>query len=424
MPREMVITTARRVYRSYGFVPIDTPVLEYLEILTGKGSEETDRQMYSFEDNGGRKVGMRFDLTVPLARFVAQHINDLGTPFKRYHIGKVWRGEAPQAGRYREFMQCDFDTIGTTSIVSDIETALIIHDLIRAIGFEKFTIQLNNRKVLTGLLEKLELQSYSTEVLRALDKIAKIGSQKVSEEMMSTTDANQQQVDAILKFASIDGNNHEILTEAEKQLGGNETASEGLHQLRQIVDAANSAGITESNLKVSISVARGLDYYTGTVLETFLGDLPEIGSVCSGGRYDNLASVYTKQLLPGIGASLGLDRLLAAMDQLGMLPQTKTGADLLIVLFDRDRLNEYVAIANALRANGIGVEIYPDAKKMGQQFKYADRKGFAATLVAGSNEFEKGVVQIKWLESGEQLEVPHSEDCNEIVDYLKTRLGR
>src|SRR4051812_11607023 len=205
IPRERLIETARRVYRSYGFSPIDTPALEYLEVLTGKGGEETDKQLYRFEDHGGRKVGMRFDLTVPLARFVAQHINRLGTPFKRYHIGTVWRGENTQAGRYREFMQCDFDTIGTLSPAADIETALVIHDLLRAIGFSDFTIHVNNRMVLTGLLQRLELADKSTAVLRALDKLHKIGADAVADEMVETAGATKQQALEVLKLAAISG---------------------------------------------------------------------------------------------------------------------------------------------------------------------------------------------------------------------------
>jgi histidyl-tRNA synthetase len=422
IPREKLMETARRVYRSYGFVPIDTPTLELSEILCGKGSDETDRQMYRFQ-HGKHDVAMRFDLTVPLARFVAQHHNVLGLPFKRYHIGNVWRGERPQAGRYREFAQCDFDTIGTTSIASDIETVLVINDLMRAIGFERFTIRINNRKILNGLLQKSGLFEKSVVVLRALDKLPKIGRDKVKLEMLEATGAEETQVDEILKLAEINGNNSEILAQLQPMCAGNELAELGVEELSQIITATSAVGITDENLKIDVSIARGLDYYTGTIVETFLDDLPSIGSVCSGGRYDNLAGLYTKQKLPGIGASLGLDRLLAAMEKLDLIPKTQTTAEVLIVQFDASKLSEYLRIAADLRAQGIAVEVFPEAKKLNQQFKYADRRGAKAVIVAGENEFAAGNVQIKWLSDGSQAEVALSEGSGEIAEWLAARLN-
>jgi histidyl-tRNA synthetase len=422
IPRERLIETAKQVYRSYGFVPIDTPALEYSEILCGKGSEETDRQMFRF-DHGKHDVAMRFDLTVPLARFVAQNANELGLPFKRYHVAPVWRGERPQAGRYREFIQCDFDTIGTRSIASDIETGLVIYDLMRAIGFEKFSIRVNNRKVLNGLLEKFGLAEESVGVLRSLDKLPKIGREKVAEEMREVTSASEPQVKEILQLAEVRGSNAEVLAQLEPLAAGNELAEEGLSQLRAVIDAAASVGITDTNLQVDVSIARGLDYYTGTIYETFLDDLPSIGSVCSGGRYDNLAQLYTKQELPGIGASLGLDRLLAAMQTLEMLPATRTTADVMIVQFAKDHLQSYLGMAHQLRAGGIKTEVFPDAKKLNQQFKYADRRGFDAVLIAGDDELAANKVQVKWLADGSQTELSTEEDCTEIVAFLKARLA-
>jgi histidyl-tRNA synthetase len=422
IPRERLMETARNVYRSYGFVPIDTPTLEYAEILCGKGSEETDRQMYRFM-HGKRDVAMRFDLTVPLARFVAQHANELGLPFKRYHIGTVWRGERPQAGRYREFAQCDFDTIGTTSIASDIETAMVIFDLMKAIGFEKFSIRMNNRKVLNGLLEKFGLLESSVAVLRTLDKLPKIGRDKVKDEMLEVTPATEEQVNNILQLAEISGTNEEILKQLEKLCAGNELAELGHAQISEIIAATSAVGIGQEHLQIDVSIARGLDYYTGSIFETFLGDLPTIGSVCSGGRYDNLAQLYTKQELPGIGASLGLYRLLAAMQSLNMIPESKTTADVLIVQFDKTRLSDYISMAATLRQSGLKVEVYPDAKKLNQQFKYADRRGFQATIIAGADELAAGVVQVKWMESGEQSEIPWSDDGGEVVEYLNERLS-
>jgi histidyl-tRNA synthetase len=423
IPRERLIDTARRVYRSYGFSPIDTPALEYLEILQGKGSEETDKQLYKFEDHGGRMVGLRFDLTVPLARFAAQHVGELGVPFKRYHIASVWRGENTQRGRYREFMQCDFDTIGTRSIAADIETALVIHDLMRAIGFDQFVIRVNNRKVLSGLLERLDLADRATAVLRSLDKLGKIGPEKVAEEMTSANVATPDQARQIVRLSEITGSNEDILRQIEPLVAGSAKGAEGAAQLRELLAAANAAGVPDERIKLDVSIARGLDYYTGTIYETFLDSLPGIGSVCSGGRYDNLADLFTSQELPGVGASLGLDRLLAAMEELGMVEKIATPAEVFIPYFEADKLHEYLKIAAALRAAGIGVEVYPDAKKLGQQLKYADRRGFRIALIAGGDEFSQNRIQIKDLQKAEKRDVPLDNDFHELIATVKEALG-
>jgi histidyl-tRNA synthetase len=406
IPRERLIETARRVYRSYGFSPIDTPALEYLEILTGKGGEETDKQLYKFKDHGDRDVGMRFDLTVPLARFAAQHLAELGTPFKRYHIATVWRGENTQRGRYREFMQCDFDTVGTRAVAADIETALVIHDLFRALGFEAFTIHVNNRMVLNGLLERLGLRDKSASLLRSLDKLNKIGPDKVAAEMVEFAGATTQQAQEVLKLAALSGTNEEILKQLEPLVGGSETGQEGVARLSELLAATTATGVPAARIKLDVAIARGLDYYTGTIFETFLDALPGIGSVCSGGRYDNLAALFTSQELPGIGASLGLDRLLAAMEELDMIERVTTPAEVFIPLFDAARLHEYLRLAAAVRATGVGVEVFPDSKKLGQQLKYADRRGFRLALVVGEDEFTAGVVQIKDLATGQSETVP------------------
>jgi histidyl-tRNA synthetase len=400
IPRERLIATAQCVYRSFGYSPIDTPALEYLEILAGKGGEESDRQMYAFEDHGGRKVAMRFDLTVPLARFVAQHVNELGLPFKRYHIATVWRGENTQHGRYREFMQCDFDTIGTKSVAADIETALVIYELVSQIGptFGKplpFTIRVNNRAVLSGLLSKLGLADKSVALLRALDKLGKVGRQKVAEEMVAAAGATPEQADQVLKLAELSGTNDEVLAQLGPLVAGNPQGEEGVERLRQILRGAKAGGVPESALQLDVSIARGLDYYTGAIFETFLADLPKIGSICSGGRYDNLAGLFTKQELPGIGASLGLDRLLAALEELGMIDKVRTPAPVLIAYFDAARLDDYLRIAATIRAAGIGVEVFPEPKKLGQQLQYADRRGFRVAIIAGQREFDAGTCQVK-----------------------------
>jgi len=399
MPRERLMETARKVYRSYGFAPIDTPALEYEEILTGKGGEESDKQLYRFEDHGGRKVALRFDLTVPLARFVAQYHNDLGLPFKRYHIGPVWRGENTQRGRYREFIQCDFDTIGVETITADIEAVLVVHDLFRALGFEKFQIRVNNRKVLNGLLASLGLSEHSAGILRVLDKLPKAGEAKVREELTTALALDGTRADEVIRIASISGSNAAILAEL-KPLARGETGEKGLAELAELLRCVEAAGVPAERVQLDPSIARGLDYYTGTILETFLGDLPAIGSVCSGGRYDNLAQLYTKERMPGIGASLGLDRLLAAMEELGMLEKRRTPVSLMLAFFDAQHLSDYLRLASRLRAAGIGVEFYPEPKKLGAQLKYADRRGFKRALILGSDEWKNGRCQLKDLASG------------------------
>lgn len=421
IPREKLMEVARRVYRRYGFVPIDTPTLELLEILTGKGSEETDRQMYHFVDNGGRAVGMRFDLTVPLARFAAQHIQELGIPFKRYHIAPVWRGETPQAGRFREFVQCDFDTIGTTGVVADIETALVIHELMHEVGVHRFQIRINNRQVLTGLLEQLDLNGSSAAVLRALDKFDKVGADQVSKEL-TLAGLNATQTDQVLALSAIRGSTEEVLSQLDPLLKGSEQGQRGIDRLRTICGAMKAAGVSEDFYRLDVSIARGLDYYTGVVFETTLSDLPSIGSVCSGGRYDNLAEVYTKQHLPGIGASLGLDRLLAALEQLGLIPKTASAADVFIPLFDASRLNDYFALASIVRKAGWSAEVYPEPKKLGQQLKYADQRGFKIALIAGSQELDAGEVQIKNLTSQIKTQVDWRSNPDNLVDGLTQML--
>ena len=421
IPREWVIETARRVYRSYGFSPIDTPALEHLEILTGKGSDETDKQLYRFEDHGGRPVGMRFDLTVPLARFVAQHIQELGTPFKRYQIANVWRGENTQRGRYREFMQCDFDTIGTTSLLADIEMVLVINDLLSALAVGEFTIHINHRGILNGLLDKLGLANQTTAILRTLDKLAKIGKEKVRHELTETVGATEAQTEQLLGLSSLEGSNEQMLANAEQLVAGSEVGERGVSQLRELIDSVLATIPTAANnrLRFEASISRGLDYYTGIVLETTLNDLPEIGSVASGGRYDNLANLYTSQKLPGVGASLGLDRLLAALEELGRLEQTQTTAEVFIPFFDSTRRNDYLQLAAQLRAADIGVEFFPDAKKLGKQLQYANRRGFRIALILGCDEFAARECQVKDLAIGESQTVALADDAQLLIAKIR-----
>jgi histidyl-tRNA synthetase len=418
MARERIIEIARTVYRSYGFSPIDTPALEYTEILLGKGGAESDKQLFRFNDQGGRDVALRFDLTVPFARFAAQHLNDIGTPFKRYHFGNVWRGENTQRGRYREFMQADFDTIGTESNASDIETLLVIHDLFVALGFEQFTIRINNRLVLNGLLEKLGLADKTGGVLKALDKLHKIGRDGVIAEMAGDVGATSDQAKQVLELADLKGTPGEILQKLTPLLAGSVAGEEGLARLRELFAAARMAGIPQERIELDVSIARGLDYYTGTIYETFLTDDPTIGSVCSGGRYDNLAALFTNQKLPGVGASLGVDRLLAALENMKLIDSASTPAPVLVVLFDQKHLGDYLRIGRKLRAAGINAEVFPDARAVGKQLKYADRKGFRLALIAGPDEFQSGQWQLKDLKSGQQSKVAEVALVDEVRKLL------
>jgi len=421
LARERILDVARRVYRSFGFAPIDTPALEYLEILTGKGSAETDKQLYRFTDHGGREVGMRFDLTVPFARFCAQHIASLGTPFKRYHMATVWRGENTQRGRYREFMQCDFDTIGTTSPVADLETVLVVHDLLAAIGIERFTIRINDRRVLGGVLASLGLADLATDVLRSLDKLGKATRDAVKAELIGHGVAAEA-VERLLKMAELSGSMADVLAGLESLVADSESGRAGVAALRAILDGVQAAGVAEGRVVVDPSIARGLDYYTGIVLESFLDDLPTLGSICSGGRYDNLAGLYTKQALPGVGASLGIDRLLAGLEELGKLSAVETPAEVFLVFFDEAHLADYLRVASALRAAGMAVEFFPEAKRVGQQLKVAAKKGFPAALVIGSDEFAAGTAQFKNLATQQSTTIDWHGDLHVLVDAVHSQM--
>ena len=419
LARERILDVARSVYRSYGFAPIDTPALEYLEILTGKGSEETDKQMYRFTDHGGREVGMRFDLTVPFARFAAQHVHELGLPFKRYHMATVWRGENTQRGRYREFMQCDFDTIGTTSPVADLEMVLVVHDLLAAIGVGGFTIRINDRRVLAGVLSRLGLAERGPAVLRSLDKLGKATPQAVAAELAGHG-VGPEAVESLMEMARLAGPAEAVLTRLATLVGDVETGLQGVHALRDIVTGAAAAGVADGRIVVDPSIARGLDYYTGIVLESFLEDLPALGSICSGGRDDNLAGLYTKQPLPGVGASLGIDRLLAGLEELGRLEAVETPAHVFLVHFDADHRDDYLRIAAALRAVGVAVEFFPEAKRVGQQLKLAAKRGFPAALILGGDEFTAGTAQFKNMRTQESVVIDWHGDMHVLVDAVRS----
>lgn len=414
--REWIVDTAKSVYRSFGFLPIDTPALEYSEILLGKGGSESDKQMYRFEDQGGRDVAMRFDLTVPLARFVAEHAGTLGLPFKRYHVGPVWRGENTQRGRYREFLQFDFDTIGTTSPASDIETVLVVVELVRALGLTDATVRFNHRGVLNGVLERLELTAHAPAVLRSLDKLPKIGAERVAEEIAAATGASRSQIDQILALGRVTGSTAEVLDRIGELAGDSVSGAAGVERLAAVAAGLEASGVGEHEFAIDVSIARGLDYYTGLVYETFLASTPGIGSISSGGRYDDLAAVYTKQELPGIGGSLGVDRLLDAFEELDRIGEAPASATVLLTLFDENRLEDHLAVAARLRHSGISVEVYPDARKLGAQLRYADRRGHRFAVIIGDGEWDAGTAQLKALRTGESSEVPLEELADRIRD--------
>jgi len=404
LERERMVEVAKGVYRSFGFAPIDTPALELAEVLLGKlePGAEIARQLYRFTDNGGRDVALRFDLTVPFARFAAMYTQELGLPFKRYHVGSVWRGENTQAGRYREFLQCDFDTIGTASGAADVEVALVIHDLLVALGFERFTVSISDRHVLGGVLDALGVGDRAVGVLRTVDKLVKQGPDLVRDELVDQVGLTGVQAADILDLAAGD------LEVVADRFGASERVTGGIERLREIFAVAAAVGIPEGRLVVDLSISRGLDYYTGTVYETFLGDLPTIGSVCSGGRYDDLAGLYTNQALPGVGASLGLDRLLAAKEELGLVGTAATPAPVLFVRFPDVGLADLHAMAAEVRRSGVGAEVYPDQRKVGPQLQMAERRGARVAVLAGPAELAEGNVKVKDLAARTEAAVPRS----------------
>lgn len=403
-----------KVYRSYGFVPIDTPVLEYSEILLRKSNGETEKQVFRFLDNGKRDVALRFDLTVPFARFTAEHESELYFPFKRYHIAKVWRGEKPQAGRYREFVQCDIDTVGSDSAASDFEILSVMKAALNEIGVDKIKIHVNHRGIFNRFLARLGAAEKSEDILRSVDKLAKVGEAEVKKELAGCT-ASSEKADEILEYIKGTGTFEETLEKLEKMAGGE---ADDTRRMREIYEMMEAAGI-ESTYILDPSITRGLDYYTGVVYETFLDELPSIGSVCSGGRYDNLAGLYTKTRLPGVGASIGLDRLIAGLEQLGKTTDKKSYIDAEIYCMDKSLSVLYQKVAAEMRRNGVAVEVFPEAKKMGQQYAVTDAKGIGWGILIGSNEAEKNVVTLKNLRTREQFENLTAEQAAEKIKEAK-----
>lgn len=404
--RSDLIEKLTKTFRSYGFVPIDTPVLEYTEILLRKSNGETEKQMFRFEDNGGRDVAMRFDLTVPFARFTAQHKEELYFPFKRYHISKVWRGEKPQAGRYREFVQCDFDTVGSDSAVSDFETLSLMKAALSAIGVDEIKIHVNHRGIFNRFLKKLGLSEKSEDILRAVDKIAKVGEEKVSaelEEITGSAGSSAKIIDYIKPLSSFE----ETLSHIEELAGGEDEDSK---RMKTIFSMMKAAGI-EGTYMLDPAITRGLDYYTGIVYETFLEKLPSIGSVCSGGRYDNLAGLYMKEKLPGVGSSIGLDRLIAGLSELGITNAKGSYLDVEIFNTDENLNVQYQEVAAKLRKEGISVEVFPDTVKINKQYSVTDKKQIPWGIMLSSNSETANTITLKNLKTREIFESISIEDA-------------
>ena len=405
---ERIMEVLRRTYSLYGFTPLDTPVIESSDVLLAKGGGETEKQIYRFQ-KGDADLALRFDLTVPLAKYVALHYNDLTFPFRRYQIGKVYRGERAQRGRFREFYQADIDIIGDgkLSIVNEAEIPSIIYKTFSTLGLKRFQIRVNNRKILNGFYAMLGLTEKSGDIMRTVDKLDKIGPEKVKAILMDEEIAlSEEQASEILKFIAITGTNEEVLAALEGYQNRNEVFDEGLTELNTVVKYLAAFGVPAENFAVDLTIARGLDYYTGTVYETTLLDHPEIGSVCSGGRYDNLAEYYTDKQLPGVGISIGLTRLFYVLGEQGMLnPDLPTAPAAVLILPMTDDLSAAISLATQLRENGIRAQIHGENKKFKQKISYADKLGIPYVIFLGEDEINAGVVACKDMATGEQTKL-------------------
>ena len=409
-------------YQKFGFLPIDTPIIEYAEVLLAKAGGETEKQIYRFE-KGDTDLALRFDLTVPLAKYVAKNYGNLSFPFRRYQIGKVYGGEKAQKGRYREFYQCDIDIIGdeTLDIINDAELPAVIYSTFRTLGFENFTIKINNRKILNGLFEGIGQKDKSVEILRIIDKIDKIGEQAVRKEI-AELGVDEKIVNTIIDFIRIDGNADEKIEKLEKMdlysanivenesqntdvdadNMANATFTKGVNELKEVVGNIRLFGVPDKNFTVDLTIARGLDYYTGTVYETFLNDYREIGSVCSGGRYENLAENYTDKKLPGVGVSIGLTRLFYKLNELNLIKADKKSISDVLIIPMTENKKAPLELATSLRELGINTEIYLNNKKIKAKMKYADKLEIPYVIVIGDDEIANNTLKVKNMENGEE----------------------
>ena len=421
MERRMQIL--RETYSLYGFTPLDTPVIEASEVLLAKGGGETEKQIYRFQ-KGDADLALRFDLTVPLAKYVALHGGELSFPFRRYQIGKVYRGERAQRGRFREFYQADIDVIGDgkLDITNEAEIPSIIYQTFTRLGLKRFQIRVNNRKILNGFYAMLGLTEQSGAIMRTVDKLDKIGAEKVQALLLSDCGITEEQAAEILKFIAITGSNSDVLAALAGYGGRNELFDQGLSELNTVVKYLADFGVPEENFAVDLTIARGLDYYTGTVYETTLLDHPEIGSVCSGGRYDNLAEYYTDRQLPGVGISIGLTRLFYVLGEQGMLngDLPTAPADVLILPMTED-LSAAVTLATRLRDAGIRTQLYTEQKKFKAKMNYADKTGVPYVMFLGEDEIAKGVIACKDMTSGEQTTLDFAGTLARVQEGLAER---
>lgn len=405
----------KKSYEKFGFLPLDTPVLELSEVLLAKAGGETEKQIYRFT-KGDTDVSMRFDLTVPLAKFVAQNYGNLQFPFRRYQIGKVYRGERPQKGRFREFYQADIDIIGDgeLSLLNDAEIPSVIYTTFKELNLGDFTICINNRKILNGFFNELKLKDKATEVLRVIDKIEKIGVENVKKELLEL-EIDVEKVDKIIEFITIKGDNNQKIKKLEELEIKDPIFNEGLFEIKEVIKNILLFGVPEKNFVLDLTIARGLDYYTGTVYETFLNEYKQLGSVCSGGRYDNLAEFYTNKKLPGVGISIGLTRLFYQLNEINSIKVNKESiSDVLVISMDND-ISACVPVASAFRNNGINAEIYTLDKKIKAKFKYAEKLKIPYIAIIGEDERKNGKVTIKDLKTGDQKTLT----INEAIDVLK-----
>ena len=405
---ETMLEILRRTYASYGFAPLDTPAIEDAQILLAKGGGETEKQIYRFT-KGDSDLALRFDLTVPLAKYVALHYSELAFPFRRFQISKVYRGERAQRGRFREFYQADIDIIGDgkLDILNEAEIPAIIYKVFRGFGLSRFQIRVNNRKILNGFYDMLGLSSRSGDIMRTVDKLDKIGADKVKAILMEDCGLTEEQAAEILTFIAIRGTNAQVIAALEGYAGRNEKFDQGLTELKAVTANLSAFGVPEENFAVDLTIARGLDYYTGTVYETTLLDHPEIGSVCSGGRYDNLAGYYIDKSLPGVGISIGLTRLFYVLDEQGLLnPQLPSAPADALVLPMTESAAPAIALAETLRSAGLRVQLYGEQKKFKQKMAYANKLGVPFAVLLGEDELAEGVCSVKDMRTGEQQKLP------------------
>ena len=417
---ERFMETLRETYSLYGFTPLDTPVIEASEVLLAKGGGETEKQIYRFT-KGDSDLSLRFDLTVPLAKYVALHYGELSFPFRRYQIGKVYRGERAQRGRFREFYQADIDIIGDgkLDIVNEAEIPAIIYQTFSRLGLERFQIRVNNRKILNGFYDMLGLREQSGKIMRTVDKLEKIGGDKVRELLMEAG-VSEEKAGEILRFIGICGKNSQVLKALESYRGKDELFDQGLEELGTVVKYLGAFGVPEENFAVDLTIARGLDYYTGTVYETMMTDHPEIGSICSGGRYDNLAEYYTNKQLPGVGISIGLTRLFYVLQEQKMLNEEAGTAPADVLLLPMtEELGPAIELGTRLRGEGIRVQLYTEPKKFKAKMNYADKLGVPFVVFLGEDEIQEEVVSCKDMVSGEQTKL----DFSSTVTRVKERLA-